>query len=196
VSTRGNASRVERASGETRPVLHHLVHVGISPVEKAIRTAAVYLALLALLHLAGKRELAQLNSLDLVVLLLLSNVVQNAVIGNDNSLLGGLLGAAILIILNTILVRLAFISPRFRMIVQGTSTVVAKDGRVDNRALRRLALTREELVAGLRRQGLELEDTERVTLEPEGVFNATPKPKATLDDVMKKLDEIERKLAA
>ena len=75
-------------------MLHHLVHLGISPWEKAIRTAAVYLALLALLHLAGKRELAQLNSLDLVVLLLLSNVVQNAVIGNDNSLLGGLLGAA------------------------------------------------------------------------------------------------------
>jgi len=177
-------------------VLHHLVHFGISPLEKAIRTAAVYLALLALLHLAGKRELAQLNSLDLVVLLLLSNVVQNAVIGNDNSLLGGLLGATILIILNTILVRLAFISPRFRMMVQGGSTVVAKNGRVDNRALRRLALTREELVAGLRRQGLELEDTERVTLEPEGVFNATPKPKPTLNDVMKKLDEIERKLAA
>jgi uncharacterized membrane protein YcaP (DUF421 family) len=177
-------------------VLHHLVHLGISPLEKAIRTAAVYLALLALLHLAGKRELAQLNSLDLVVLLLLSNVVQNAVIGNDNSLLGGLLGATILIILNTILVRLAFISPRFRKMVQGGSTVVAKNGRVDNRALRRLALTREELVAGLRRQGLELEDTERVTLEPEGVFNATPKPKPTLNDVMKKLDEIERKLAA
>ena len=177
-------------------MLHHLVHLGISPLEKAIRTAAVYLALLTLLHLAGKRELAQLNSLDLVVLLLLSNVVQNAVIGNDNSLLGGLLGAAILIILNTILVRLAFISPRFRMMVQGTATVVAKNGRVDNRALRRLALTREELVAGLRRQGLELGDTARVTLEPEGVFNATPKPKATLDDVLKKLDAIERKLAA
>jgi uncharacterized membrane protein YcaP (DUF421 family) len=177
-------------------VLHHLVHLGISPLEKAIRTAAVYVALLALLHLAGKRELAQLNSLDLVVLLLLSNVVQNAIIGDDNSLLGGLLGAIILIILNTILVRLAFISPQFRMMVQGSSTVVAKNGRVDNRALRRLALTREELVAGLRRQGLELEDTERVTLEPEGVFNPTPKPKATLDDVMKKLDEIERKLAA
>ena len=78
-------------------MIHHLVHLGISPWEKAIRTAAVYLALLALLHLAGKRELAQLNSLDLVVLLLLSNVVQNAVIGNDNSLLGGLLGAVVLI---------------------------------------------------------------------------------------------------
>jgi len=77
-------------------VLHHLVHLGISPWEKAARTAGVYGALLVLLHLAGKRQLAHLNSFDLVVLLLLSNVVQNAVIGPDDSLLGGLLGAAIL----------------------------------------------------------------------------------------------------
>ena len=69
-------------------MIHHLVHLGISPAEKAIRTVAVYGALLLLLHLAGKRQLAQLNSFDLVVLLLLSNGVQNAVIGNDNSLLG------------------------------------------------------------------------------------------------------------
>lgn len=172
------------------------MHLGISPAEKAIRTAAVYLTLLALLHLAGKRELAQLNSLDLVVLLLLSNVVQNAVIGTDDSLLGGLLGATILIVLNSILVHLGYISPRFRMLVQGKSTVVSTNGKVNKRALRRLGLTREELVAGLRRQGMELEDTERVSLEPEGIFNATPKPKPSLDDVMRKLEAIERKLAA
>ncbi|MES1248337.1 MAG: DUF421 domain-containing protein, partial [Actinomycetota bacterium] len=90
-------------------MVHNLVHLGISPWEKAVRTAAVYLVLLALLHLAGKRELAQLNSFDLVVLLLLSNVVQNAIIGNDNSLLGGLLGAAILIVVNVVVVRGAFL---------------------------------------------------------------------------------------
>ena len=177
-------------------MIHHLVHLGISPWEKAIRTAAVYLALLALLHLAGKRELAQLNSLDLVVLLLLSNVVQNAVIGDDNSLLGGLLGAVVLIVANATLVRASSMSPRFRKVVQGTATVVSENGQIDDGALRRLALTREELLAGLRRQGLELGDTERVTLEPEGTFNATPKPKPSLDDVMQKLDAIERKLAS
>ncbi len=176
-------------------MLHHLVHLGISPWEKAIRTAAVYLALLALLHLAGKRELAQLNSLDLVVLLLLSNVVQNAVIGNDNSLLGGLLGAVVLIGANAALVRASFMSPRFRRTVQGSPTTVSENGKIDDRALQRLALTREELLAGLRRQGFEIEDTERVTLEPEGTFNATPKPKPSLDDVMQKLDAIESRLA-
>jgi uncharacterized membrane protein YcaP (DUF421 family) len=156
-------------------VLHHLVHLGISPWEKAVRTAVVYGAILGLLHLAGKRQLAQLNSFDLVVLLLLSNVVQNAIIGPDDSLLGGLLGAVILIAVNY---------------------VIAENGEIDEQKLRHLALTREELVAGLRRQGLELEDTEKVTLEPEGTFNATPKPKPSLDDVMRKLNEIEATLAS
>jgi uncharacterized membrane protein YcaP (DUF421 family) len=175
-------------------VLHHLAHLGVSPAEKAVRTAAVYGALLVLLHLSGKRQLAQLNSFDLVVLLLLSNVVQNAIIGDDTSLLGGLLGAAILLAVNSAVVRGAFMSPRFGKALQGGATVVARDGDVDERALRRLAVTREELVAGLRRQGLELADTRRVTLEPEGTFNATPQSKPSLDDVMRKLDAIERRL--
>jgi uncharacterized membrane protein YcaP (DUF421 family) len=176
-------------------VLHDLVHLGISPLEKAIRTAAVYGALLVLLHLSGKRQLAQLNSFDLVVLLLVSNVVQNAIIGNDNSLLGGLLGATILLAVNHVIVRAAFMSPRFGKALQGGSTVVLENGHVDDHALRRLAVTLEELVAALRRQGLELSEVESVTLEPEGVFNAVPKPRPTLDDVMRKLNEIEAKLA-
>jgi uncharacterized membrane protein YcaP (DUF421 family) len=176
-------------------VVHHLVHFGISPGEKAIRTVAVYLALLVLLHLSGKRQLAQLNSFDLVVLLLLSNVVQNAIIGNDNSLVGGLLGALILLVANYVLVHFAFMSPRFGKAIQGGSAVVATDGNADEEELRKLAITHEELVAGLRRQGLELEDTELVTLEPEGVFNAKPKPKPTIEDVMRKLGEIELKLS-
>jgi uncharacterized membrane protein YcaP (DUF421 family) len=176
-------------------VVHHLVHLGISPAEKAIRTAAVYAALLVLLHLAGKRQLAQLNSFDLVVLLLLSNVVQNAVIGNDNSLLGGLLGAVVLLALNFVLVRFAFMSPRFGKALQGGSTLLYEAGELDHRALRREAITREELVAALRRQGLELDDVERIELEPEGTFDATPKPKPSLDDVMRKLESIEARLS-
>lgn len=177
-------------------MIHHLVHLGISPWEKAVRTAAVYLALLVLLHLSGKRQLAQLNSFDLVVLLLLSNVVQNAIIGDDNSLLGGLLGAVILLAANKLLVRFAFMSPRFGKAIQGGATIVAEEGQADETALRRLAVTKEELVAGLRRQGLELDDTILVTLEPEGTFDATPRPKPTIEDVMAKLDSIEARLSA
>jgi uncharacterized membrane protein YcaP (DUF421 family) len=177
-------------------VWHSLFHLGISPLEKAIRTATVYGALLLLLHVAGKRSLAQLNSFDFVVLLLLSNVVQNAIIGPDDSLTGGLLGAAILIGINYGLVRLTFMSPRLAGLLQGGATTVAVDGKIDERALRHLSITREELIAGLRRQGLELEDTEKVTLEPEGTFNATPKPRPGLNDVMRKLSEIDTKLAS
>ena len=175
-------------------MVHHLVHLGISPGEKAVRTAGVYVVLLLLLHIAGKRQLAQLNSFDLVVLLLLSNVVQNAIIGDDVSLLGGILGAVILLALNYVLVHAAFMSPRFGKAIQGGPTTVFDDGQIDQSAMRRLALTREELVAGLRRQGLELDDVERVVLEPEGTFNATPKPKPTLTDVMQRLDAIEARL--
>lgn len=175
-------------------MVHDLVHLGISPAEKAVRTAAVYAALLVLLHLSGKRQLAQLNSFDLVVLLLLSNVVQNAVIGNDNSLLGGLLGAVILLFLNFVLVRFAFMSPRFGKALQGGSTVLYEDGKLDMQKLRRMAITPEELVAAVRRQGLELDDVDRIELEPEGTFEAIPKPKPSLDDVMRKLDAIEAQL--
>jgi uncharacterized membrane protein YcaP (DUF421 family) len=162
--------------------------------EKAVRTVLVYAALLVLLHLAGKRQLAQLNSFDLVVLLLLSNVVQNAIIGNDDSLAGGLLGAVILVAANYALVRAAFMSPRFGKALQGGSTTLYEDGRFDERALRREAITKEELVAGLRRQGMELDDVERVALEPEGTFNATPKPKPSIEDVLAALRRIEEKL--
>jgi uncharacterized membrane protein YcaP (DUF421 family) len=175
---------------------HDVVHMGVSASEKTVRTVAVYGALLVLLHLAGKRQLAQLNSFDLVVLLLLSNVVQNAVIGNDTSLTGGLLGAAILIAVNYALVRAAFMSPRFGKALQGGSTTLFENGTLDRRALRREAISVEELVAGLRRQGLELDDVERVDLEPEGTFDAAPKRKPGIEDVLRKLDEIERRLPA
>lgn len=176
-------------------MLYHLAHLGISPAEKAVRTAAVYLALLILLHLAGKRQLAQLNSFDLVVLLLLSNVVQNAVIGNDMSLLGGLLGAVILVALNYLIVRFAFLHPRFGKALQGGATTIVSGSRLDERALRRELITREELVAALRRQGIDgLDAVERVDLEPEGVFDVKPKPKPTIEDVLAALERIEQRL--
>jgi uncharacterized membrane protein YcaP (DUF421 family) len=87
-------------------------------------------------------------------------------------------------------------SPRFGKTIQGGSSVVASDGIPDALELRKLAITIEELVAALRRQGLELSDTILVTLEPEGTFNATPRPRPSLDDVMRKLDAIEQRLAA
>ena len=175
-------------------MLHDLLVHGIPAWEKAVRTVVVYAVILFLFHFMGKRAVLQLNAFDLVILLLLSNVVQNAIIGDDLSLTGGILGAVILVAANWVLVRATFASPRLSNLLQGSSTVVATDGRIDEKELGKLAITNEELVAGLRRQGMELEDTLKVTVEPEGIFNATPRPKPSLDDVMRKLDEIEQRL--
>jgi uncharacterized membrane protein YcaP (DUF421 family) len=175
-------------------VTHDLVHLGLPWWDKAIRTLVVYLVILALLRIAGKRTLAQLNAFDLVVLLLLSNVVQNAIIGNETSLPGGLLGAAILLSANYVLVRLTFRHRWLNRLLQGTATTLYEDGDVEERRLRHELMTREELVAALRRQGMELSDVERVSLEPEGTFNASPKPKPGIEDVLAALDRIERKL--
>lgn len=174
--------------------MHDLVHLGLPWWDKAIRTLVVYVVLVALLRIAGKRQLAQLNALDLVVLLLLSNVVQNAIIGNETSLPGGVLGAVVLIVANYLLVRLAFDRPWLSRLLQGTSTTLYQEGHVRDRNLQHELMTREELVAALRRQGMELEDVEKVELTPEGTFDASPKPKPQIEDVMAALDRIERKL--
>ena len=174
--------------------MHDLVHLGLPWWDKAIRTLVVYVVLVALLRIAGKRQLAQLNALDLVVLLLLSNVVQNAIIGDETSLPGGVLGAAILIGGNYALVRLSFSHPRIRRMLQGTGTTLYENGDFREPALRHELMTRQELVSGLRREGLELDDVERVDLEPEGTFDPTPKPKPDIQDVLDALARIERKL--
>lgn len=155
----------------------HLFHMDISLIEKVFRTAAVYIGLLTIIRLVGKRDMAQLNSFDLVVLLLLSNVVQNAVIGPDNSLIGGLVGTAVLIGLNWAVVRLAFRHPRLNRLIQGTSSPLVSKGVVDERELASLGLTRNELEAALRRQGAgSIEEVEDATLAPEGTITLTLKP--------------------
>jgi uncharacterized membrane protein YcaP (DUF421 family) len=145
-----------------------------------------------LLHLSGKRQLAQLNSFDLVVLLLLSNVVQNAVIGDDLSLTGGLLGAAILVGGNYLVVRFVTTHPRFRR-VQGSPTDLVEDGHVTP-GLRKQLITEKELDSALRRLSVErgLEGVERVVLEPEGTLTPYPKPsplEVKVDEILALLKE-------
>jgi uncharacterized membrane protein YcaP (DUF421 family) len=176
------------------PVTHDLIHLGLPWWDKVVRTLVVYLGLLFLLRAAGKRQLAQLSTLDLVVLLLLSNVVQNAIIGNDNSLVGGLLGAAVLLVGNNVLVRLSYRYDWLSRMLNGTSTVLYDDGHLETKNLRHELMTQQELVSALRREGFELEELERVDLEPEGVFNAQPKPKPDIEDVMEALRKIEQRL--
>jgi uncharacterized membrane protein YcaP (DUF421 family) len=151
--------------------------LGISAPEKIIRTIAVYVGLALLLRLAGKRDIAQLNSFDLVVMLLLSNVVQNAIIGNDLSLSGGLLGAAVLVGFNAVVVRLSLTSATLARVLEGTRTVLARRGAWDDRALRHEGLRRADVDAALRRQNAySVADVAEVSLEPGGAVVATLEP--------------------
>lgn len=158
-------------------IAHDLIDMGVPVADKVIRTVAVYAGLLALLRLAGKRDLAQLNSFDLVVLLLLSNVVQNAIIGPDNSLSGGLLGAVVLIARNAVMVRLVQRSDLLKRILVGTETTLVRDGEVDRPALRRLALREADVVGAIRRQGASsLDEVEEATLTPAGAITVGLRP--------------------
>jgi uncharacterized membrane protein YcaP (DUF421 family) len=150
-----------------------LMHLQISAGDKIVRTVVVYAALALILRVVGRRDLAQLNAFDLVVMLLLSNVVQNAIIGPDNSLLGGLLGAVVLVAVNAVMDRLAQRWDWLGVLLEGRPTVLASHGRWDERALRSVALRKADVDAALRRQNANsVADLETLTLEPGGAIVA------------------------
>jgi uncharacterized membrane protein YcaP (DUF421 family) len=152
-------------------MLQNMFQLPIPILEKILRPILVYFALIALLRVFGKRELAQLNPFDLVVLLSLSNTVQNAIIGNDNSLSGGLIGAATLLTVNWLLARLIYGSERANHAIAGTDRILILDGMVDHAALKKELMTEEELLGVVRRQGYEdFAEVAKCVLEPNGSF--------------------------
>ena len=176
------------------PVIDSMFHLPIPIVEKLLRPVIVYLVLILLLRLFGKRELAQLNPFDLVVLLSLSNTVQNAIIGDDNSVTGGIIGAFSLLAINWIVVRVLFRSPRLNRALEGRPAVLIRDGHVDRKALEHEALTREELIEVVHRQGFEhVHDIHRCELEPNGTFYIEPRDPSIAD---KRHDELLARLEA
>jgi uncharacterized membrane protein YcaP (DUF421 family) len=171
---------------------------GVPLLEKTIRTLVVYGAVLIGLRLAGKRELSQLNPFDLVVLLLLSNTVQNAIIGNDNSVIGGLFGAAVLLLTNHFLVRYLFKSGRLDA-MEGNPDVLVSSGKIMHDRLNEELITVAELEAAARRQGIRsIADVEECRLETGGALTfveRTPTPEdAKHGEVMQRLEAIERRL--
>src|SRR5437660_11240338 len=145
--------------------------LGAPLVEKLLRPVVVDFFLVLVLRVFGKRELAQLNPFDLVVLLSLSNTVQNAIIGNDNSLSGGLLGALSLLSVNYLVVRFLFRHRRLDQLCEGKPTLLVENGHIIKRALAKELLTGIELITVLHRQGFAtLDEVERCVLEPGGTF--------------------------
>jgi uncharacterized membrane protein YcaP (DUF421 family) len=152
--------------------------LGIPILEKMVRPIVVYVFLIVGLRLAGKRSLASLNSFDLVVLLTISNTVQNAIIGDDNSVTGGVVGATTLLVVNYAVVRFFFAHPKLDEFVEGKATVLMDGGKVLEDNLHKELITKTELEVAARRQGFNsLDEVERATLEPGGaiaVFGRQP----------------------
>jgi uncharacterized membrane protein YcaP (DUF421 family) len=176
----------------------------VSIGEKVVRTLLVYALLVVLLRVFGKRELAQLNPFDLVVLLLLSNAVQNAIIGPDNSIVGGALGALTLLLANYLVVRFLFKHKRLDQIFEGSPTTLIEHGELCHDALARELLTEAELLTVAHKQGFSsIDEIESCVIEPGGVFFMQGKTPSTdsrqhgelitrLDELSKLLEEIKR----
>jgi uncharacterized membrane protein YcaP (DUF421 family) len=148
-----------------------MFHMPLPILEKILRPVIVYICLVLFLRLFGKRELAQLNPFDLVVLLSLSNTVQNAMIGEDNSVSGGLIGAFALLAINWLLARLLFKLPKVNKALEGTKTVLISHGVIDYEALNKETLTEIELRSVLHKQGIHhYTEVETAVLEPNGTF--------------------------
>jgi uncharacterized membrane protein YcaP (DUF421 family) len=175
--------------------LHDLVVPGIPVLEKVLRPIVVYAFLLLGLRMAGKRCLASLNAFDLVVLLSISNTVQNAIIGNDSSVTGGMIGAATLLITNYAVVRFFFKHRRLDELVEGKATVLIKEGQVLRKNLDAELITVQELEIAAHKQGFRsLDDIEYAEIEPGGAvafFEKKPTTQEARDeDLHRKLDAL------
>jgi uncharacterized membrane protein YcaP (DUF421 family) len=146
-----------------------LFDLDIPVLEKVLRSLLVFAFLVIALRLAGKRELGQLNVLDIVVLLLVSNALQNAMIGEDNTLIGGIIGASALFLANYGFVRLTYSSARARTLLDGKPTVLYEEGALMHHNLRREAIREQELLSVVRERGFDgFAEVDRIELEPNG----------------------------
>jgi uncharacterized membrane protein YcaP (DUF421 family) len=174
--------------------------MGLPLLEKILRPIIVYAFLVISLRLSGKRELVQLNPFDLVVLLTLSNTVQNAIIGEDNSVLGGLIGATSLLLTNYLVVRFLYDHRKIDQLVEGRADVLIANGKVRTERLKKELITMEQLEAAARKQGFaSLAEVEECVLEPGGTLCFVGKKPGTEDvrhkELLGKLEGLAREIA-
>jgi uncharacterized membrane protein YcaP (DUF421 family) len=168
--------------------------------EKILRPIIVYFFLVIGLRLAGKRELAQLNPFDLVVLLTLSNTVQNAIIGDDNSVTGGIIGSATLLLVNFLVIRFLSRHEKIDRIVEGEPTLLIDHGKIVEENMVKEMLSRQELEAAAHKQGFgSLQEVDRATLDPSGVICFIAKKPAPEEErhqeLLKQLNELTHEVA-
>jgi uncharacterized membrane protein YcaP (DUF421 family) len=174
--------------------------LGLPLLEKILRPIIVYAFLVIGLRLAGKRELVQLNPFDLVVLLTLSNTVQNAIIGDDNSVSGGIIGATSLLICNYLVVRFLYDHRKLDQLVEGRADILIERGKVRTQHLKTELITMAQLEAAARKQGFgSLSEVEQCVLEPGGTLTFLGKKPDTEDirhrELLGKLDLLSREIA-
>jgi len=178
----------------------HMFVLGLPVLEKILRPIIVYIFLIIGLRLSGKRELAQLNPFDLIVLLTLSNTVQNAIIGDDNSVTGGIIGAASLLAINYLVVRFLYDHRKLDQVVEGSPDILIENGKVHEHRLKKELITKEELAAAARKQGFDsLSEVQQCVLEPGGTLSFTARKPDTEDirhqELLKKFDALTEELA-
>ncbi len=143
--------------------------------ETAIRSALIYIAIYAALRLAGKRHAAQLTIADLVLMLLVSNAVQNAMVGDDTTVAGGLVAGVTLILINVVLTRIVLRSRRLGALLAGEPTLLVYNGEIVEAHLVREGIRREDLEAAIREHGLESEaQVKSAILEIDGSISVVP----------------------
>jgi uncharacterized membrane protein YcaP (DUF421 family) len=181
--------------------LHDMFYLNLSVAEKIVRPILVYVFLLAGLRIAGKRELAQLNPFDLVLLLMISNTVQNAIIGEETSVTGGLIGATTLLAVNYLVAWASFKSRRLERLVEGDSTTLIEDGIQQTENIARELVTPTELETAAHKEGFEtIDQVDCAILDPGGTIAFFPKEPtretSRYEDIMKRLDQISAQVAA
>ncbi|WP_406731378.1 DUF421 domain-containing protein [Streptomyces sp. NBC_01794] len=175
---------------------HDMLALPVPILEKVLRTAFVYALVLLIFRFTGKRGMAAMNTFDFVVLFLLSNVVQNAVIGPDDSVTGGAIGAITLIAMNAALTRWLATDDRAARLLEGTSSPIVEDGRLIPGTLRRLSIRREEMANAVRlHDGDSIDEVQTARLEPSGQLLIVLKP-AARGATKGELDQIGERLAA
>jgi len=181
-------------------IWHSMFGLELPLLEKVLRPVVVYVFLVVGLRLAGKHQLAQLNTLDLIVLLTLSNTLQNAIIGADNSVSGGLIGATTLLAVNYAMVRFLFSHERLDRIVEGNPDALIEGGVLKEDRLKRELLTKAELETAAHRQGFaSLGEVEQAVIEPGGtlyfVGKKPPVGEIKQAELRRRLDRISQQLA-
>jgi uncharacterized membrane protein YcaP (DUF421 family) len=179
--------------------INHMFYLSIPVLEKILRPILIYLFLIVGLRLAGKRELGQLNPFDLVVLLTISNTVQNAIIGDDTSLVGGIIGATTLLLVNFLVVRLVHRHRKLEQLMEGDADILIENGQVDFNHLKREDVDTNELESAARKQGFaSLDEVEKATLEPDGTITFTRRSLAPEEfrqiKLLEKVDQLQLQL--